>query len=82
MHQVPVKDDRKYFSWIFVTRHSLHITRNDLMYVTLHSDFTADTSINPLQAVVAFLYSLKTSENLKGFLFSGDIEKQHRAVMG
>ena len=52
------------------------------MYVTLHSDFTADTSINPLQAVVAFLYPLKTSENLKGFLFSEDIEKQHRAVMG
>ena len=37
----------------------------------------------PLQPGVAFLYPLKTSENLLGFLlFSGGIEKQHRVVMG
>ena len=41
------------------------------------------SNINPLQPGVAFLYPLKTSENLKGFLmFSGGIEKQHRAVIG
>ena len=33
---------------------------------------------NPLQPSVAFLYPLKTSENLT----MRDIEKQHRAVMG
>ena len=39
--------------------------------------------INPLQPAVAFLYPLKTSENLKVFwCFLGAIEKQHRAVMG
>ena len=39
---------------------------------------------NPLQPNVAYLYHLKTSANLpKGFLlFSGGIDKKHRAVMG
>ena len=39
---------------------------------------------NPLQPSVAFLYPLKTPENLnEGFLmFSGGVEKQHRAVTG
>ena len=38
---------------------------------------------NPLHFSVAFLYPLKTSENLKVFLiFSGGIENQHRAVLG
>ena len=32
-----------------------------------------------MQPGVAFLYPLKTSENLR---FSGGIEKQHQAVMG
>ena len=42
-----------------------------------------NVSINPLQPGVAFLYPLKTSENLLSFLmFSERIEKQHRAVMG
>ena len=42
----------------------------------------ADTSFNPLQPSVAFLYPLKTSEKPLDFLmFSGGIEKQHRAVM-
>ena len=36
-------------------------------------------SINPLQPSFPFLYPLKTSENL---MFSGGIEKQHRAVIG
>ena len=34
----------------------------------------------PLKPGVAFLYSLKTSENLK--MFSWGVEKQHWAVMG
>ena len=38
--------------------------------------------INPLQPGDAFLYPLKTSENLKVFsMFSGGKGKQHRAVM-
>ena len=40
-------------------------------------------SFNPLHPGVAFLYPLKTLEDLKVFwCFQGDIEKQHRAVMG
>ena len=38
--------------------------------------------INPLQASVAFLYPLKTSENISFLMFSEGIEKQHRPVMG
>ena len=38
--------------------------------------------INPLQPGVAFLYPLKTLENLKVLMFSGDIEKQHPAEIG
>ena len=34
---------------------------------------------NLLQSSVAYLYPLKTSENL---MFSGGIDKQHKAVMG
>ena len=37
--------------------------------------------IDPLQPGVAFLYSLKTSENLELFLFSGGVDKQHGAVV-
>ena len=44
---------------------------------------TFASNINPLQASVAFLCPLKTSEKPKGFLmFSVGIEKQHGAVMG
>ena len=40
-----------------------------------------DFWINSLQPGVAFLYPLKTSENLLSFLmFSGSIDKQHQAV--
>ena len=40
-------------------------------------------NVNPLQPGAVYLYPLKTSENLKGFLmFSGGIDKQHQAVMG
>ena len=40
-------------------------------------------SVSPLQPSVAYLYSLRTRENVNGFLaFSGGIDKQHRAVMG
>ena len=38
---------------------------------------------NPLQPGVAFLYPPENIRKPKGFLmFSGGIEKQHRAVMG
>ena len=37
---------------------------------------------NPLQPGVAFLYLLKTSENLGFLIFSEGIEEQHRVVMG
>ena len=37
---------------------------------------------NPLQPGVAYLYPLKTSENLKVFLCFRVIDKQHWAVMG
>ena len=34
-----------------------------------------------LQPGAAYLYPLKTSENLGFLMFSGGIDKQHRAVM-
>ena len=41
------------------------------------------TLIKPLGASVACLYTLKTSEKpLRFLMFSGSIEKQHRALMG
>ena len=39
-------------------------------------------TLNPLQPGVAFLYPPKNIRKPKGFLFSGGIEKQHRAVIG
>ena len=40
-------------------------------------------NVNPLQPGAVYLYPLKTSEDLKGFLmFSGGIDKQHQTVMG
>ena len=38
-------------------------------------------NINPLQPGITFLYLLKTPEDLF-LIFSGGIEKQHRAVIG
>ena len=37
---------------------------------------------NQLQPDVAYLYPLKTSENIGFMMFSGHMDKQHRAVIG
>ena len=39
-------------------------------------------NLDPLQPGFAYLYPMETSENLKVLMFSGGINKQHRAVMG
>ena len=39
-------------------------------------------SFNPLEPGDAYLYPLKTSENLQVFCFQGGTDKQHQAVMG
>ena len=51
----------------FYTRCFLIFSRRDEM----------DSRLNPLHSRVAFLYLLKTSENLGFLMFSGGIEKQH-----
>ena len=63
--------------WLLYDRDLRHERVNTLAYQN-HVDFL----INPLEPGIAYLYSLKISENSLGFLiFSGGIDKQRRAVM-
>ena len=69
--------------------HTVETFLSLMVFIIWKYSLRIDNDINPLQRGVAFLYPLKTSENLenirkpKGFLMlSGGIEKQHRVVMG
>ena len=59
----------------------MHVT--SLFFVQLNSVHPCELVVNPLQPSVAFLYPPQNIRKPLGFLmFSGVIEKQHRAVMG
>ena len=57
------------------TSHLETIPRSNLKVTCSDKNF-----LNPLQPGIAYLYPLKTSENLGFLMFSGGINKKHRAL--